>query len=149
LTGKEKDFSFRHLRASDLETLLNMDWRGLPKERFTIYLLFCVHFNQTSLVAESGGRTVGVLIGSTDADSTMGFLNHIVVWKDWEGHGIGRQLIDQWMDLLRKRGIKKVWLHGDLELYKQFGFEDSKDIFDPAIMDYYRKHDMKVLARDL
>ena len=139
----------RHLEGRDLETLLDMDWRGLPQERFSIYLLFCVHFHQTSLVAEKDGDRVGVLVGSTDADGRMAYLNHIVVQKEWEGQGIGRTLIEQWLDLLKARGVQKVWLHGDLNLYRRFGFEESDDVFDPAIMEYYRQHDRKVLARDL
>lgn len=139
----------RHLEGRDLETLLTMDWRGLPQERFSIYLLFCVHFQRTSLIAEKEDERVGVLIGSTDSEDSMAYLNHIVVQEEWEGQGIGRTLIEQWLDLLRERGVKRVWLHGDINLYRRFGFEESEDIFDPAVMEYYRKHNRKVLTREL
>ena len=139
----------RHLAGRDLETLLTMDWRGLPQERFSIYLLFCVHFQRTSLVAENEDTIAGILIGSTDSESKMAYLNHIVVQKEWEGQGIGRALIEQWLDLLRERGVKRAWLHGNINLYRRFGFEESDDIFDPAVMEYYRKHNRKVLSREL
>ncbi len=77
-----KGVRIRHLEGRDLETLLTMDWRGLPQERFSIYLLFCVHFHRTSLIAEKDDAIVGVLIGSTDADGRMAYLNHIVVQEE-------------------------------------------------------------------
>jgi GNAT superfamily N-acetyltransferase len=144
-----QEIVIRNLKGSDLEGLFTMDWRGLPKERSTINLLFCVHFQETSLVAEKDGAMVGILVGSTNTDNSLGFLNHIVVWKEWEGHGIGTKLINQWFELLKNLGVKKAWLHGDINLYKRYGFYDSKDIFDPSVMEWYRKRNSTVLVKDL
>jgi GNAT superfamily N-acetyltransferase len=139
----------RNLEGRDLETLIEMDWRGLPRERFSIYLLFCVHFGATSLVAEKDGSPVAVLIGSTDVSNRLAYLNHLVVWEAWEGRGIARAMIGRWFRILRGLGVRRAWLHGDLRLYSRFGFYESGDLFDPAIMDHYRAHGKKVLACDL
>ena len=79
MAKKKQGFKIRNLKQSDYEAVMNMDWRGLPEERTTIYLLFCVHFQKTSLVAEKDGKMAGILVGSTDTDNNMAFLNHIVV----------------------------------------------------------------------
>ncbi len=141
--------TIRNLQGQDLETLLTMDWRGLPAERSSIYLLFCVHFQKTSLVAEHAGKMMAILVGSTDTDSTMAYLNHIVIWKEWEGKGVMRELMNRWFALLKERGVRKVWLHGSLDLYRRFGFQESNDIFHPAIMAYYKKNQRKVLVCEL
>lgn len=61
-----------------------------------------------SQVAESDGKIVGaVLCGH---DGRRGFIYHLAVDSEWRGQGLGRQLTERVLALLKERGIQKAYV---------------------------------------
>lgn len=62
----------------------------------------------TSFVAEDYGTVIGCIMAGHDG--RRGFFHHVSVAKEYQGMGIGKQLVAHAMDALRKEGIRKVAL---------------------------------------
>jgi ribosomal protein S18 acetylase RimI-like enzyme len=61
-----------------------------------------------SQVAESDGKIVGaVLCGH---DGRRGFIYHLAVDSEWRGQGLGRQLAERVLTLLKEQGIQKAYV---------------------------------------
>lgn len=102
-----------------------------------------------SLVAEDGGAIVGHILftpASIDSDGTevVGVgLAPMAVRPDRQGHGVGSDLVEQGIAMLRERGCPFVIVLGHPSYYPRFGFERASahglasqwpDIRDDAFM---------------
>jgi ribosomal protein S18 acetylase RimI-like enzyme len=58
-----------------------------------------------SFVARSDGQIVGAILAGHDG--RRGYIHHLAVHPDFRRHGLGRQLVDGCLDVLKKAGIQK------------------------------------------
>ena len=75
------------------------------------------------LVAEQGGRRVGIGVATSYGDT--GFLGQIVVHPEWWGQGIGDRMVGALLSRLRSVGVRSVYLDGTsagVPLYERHGF---------------------------
>jgi len=82
--------------------------------------------NTIFLVADEDGEIIGLVQGRTYADvSHLGFLG---VRKAYRGRGIGEGLLNRFIEEVRNRGCRKVWLYTSprllpaVRLYVKRGF---------------------------
>src|SRR5438034_10283555 len=59
-----------------------------------------------SRVATDGSKTVGVALCSHDG--RRGHIYHLAVAPDYQGHGLGKRLIDECLQGLRRAGLKRA-----------------------------------------
>jgi len=89
-----------------------------------------------SLVAEEAGQVVGHVAFSpvTISDGTAGWcgLGPVAVLPDFQGSGIGRQLIEHGLDALRALGANGCVLLGDPAYYGRFGFSSGPELVYPG-----------------
>jgi putative acetyltransferase len=94
-----------------------------------------------SLVAEIAGEVVGHVAFSAasigEARSGWFLLGPVAVLPDWQGHGIGRALIEAGLEELRSRGALGCLLVGDPSLYARFGFRHRPGVTHPGVPDEY------------
>jgi predicted N-acetyltransferase YhbS len=76
------------------------------------------------LVAESGGRIIGTIMGGFDG--RRGMIYHLAVEPSWQGKGIGSTLLDEVEQRLVAKGCIKMYL------MMRSGH--------PELVDYYQKH---------
>jgi GNAT superfamily N-acetyltransferase len=88
-----------------------------------------LHDSHCGWLCEIGGRTVGFAMG----DRSTGEMWVIAVCKDFEGRGIGRQLLRLVEDWLWSQGWSEIWLTTDPDesfravgFYRRLGWEDWK-----------------------
>jgi ribosomal protein S18 acetylase RimI-like enzyme len=126
----------RSVKGSDyyaISPLINEWWGGrqmsdmLPK-------LFFDHFKNTSFIAEKDGKIVGFLIGFlSQTYPEEAFLHFVGVHPDYRKNGVGRQLYNQFFDIVKKNGrnivrcvtspVNKV----SIAFHTKMGFEIEKN----------------------
>ena len=87
----------------------------------------------TSFVAEDNGTIVGTILAGHDG--RRGIFHHVVVASQYRGQGIGRMLVENAFEALRKEKINKVLLvvftHNDNgnQFWEHMGFTVREDLF--------------------
>jgi len=87
----------------------------------------------TSFVAEDNGTIVGTILAGHDG--RRGIFHHVVVASQYRGQGIGRMLVENAVEALRKEEINKVLLvvftHNDNgnQFWEHMGFAVREDLF--------------------
>ncbi len=87
----------------------------------------------TSFVAEDNGTIVGTILAGHDG--RRGIFHHVVVASHYRGQGIGRMLVENAVEALRKEKINKVLLvvftHNDNgnQFWEHMGFTVREDLF--------------------
>ena len=110
---------FRLMKADDFDAVVGIDKKVLKAARPEYYelkfekLFESKDYLPTSLVAEEDGTVVGFVMGELFLGEYGIFereasLDTIGVHPDYQQKGIGKQLIDEFMDHLREIGVKKV-----------------------------------------
>lgn len=98
-------------------------------EQFIIRALRADHALSVSFVAVEADRIVGhiALSPATISDGAAGWygLGPISVEPEWQGHGIGRALMEKGLAELRKIGASGCVLVGDPAFYVRFGFANN------------------------
>jgi len=94
-----------------------------------------------SLVAESNNNIVGhIIFSSVKVDSThisgAYILAPLAVVKNSQGCGIGTELIEQGLGILRERNAKFVLVLGDPNYYSRTGFRSGHGLKPPYELDY-------------
>jgi ribosomal protein S18 acetylase RimI-like enzyme len=82
------------------------------------------------LVAEEDGRIIGTVIGGFDG--RRGMIYHLAVEPTLRGRGLGRMLMDEVEQRLRRKGCFKAYLlvmdgNSAVEFYKNLGW-DTMDV---------------------
>jgi ribosomal protein S18 acetylase RimI-like enzyme len=103
--------STREFRSGDYDAAVQLWTRvdgvevaeGDSKEDLVSYISRNSHLSR---VAEDGSRIVGaVLCGH---DGRRGFIYHLAVEPAYQGKALGRRLVDECLDGLRRAGIKRA-----------------------------------------
>ncbi|WP_368896772.1 GNAT family N-acetyltransferase, partial [Priestia megaterium] len=97
----------RLVKGSDyyvISPLINDWWNGrqmsdlLPK-------LFFDHFKNTSFIVEEEGEIIGFLIGFlSQSYSNEAYIHFVGIHPQYRGKGIGRQLYNQFFDVIKQSG---------------------------------------------
>jgi len=87
-----------------ISPLINDWWNGrqmsdlLPK-------LFFDHFKNTSFIVEEKGEIIGFLIGFlSQSYSNEAYIHFVGIHPEYRGKGIGRQLYNQFFDVIKQSG---------------------------------------------
>jgi ribosomal protein S18 acetylase RimI-like enzyme len=131
-----------HLIASAYEghvdSEINDQYRSVPGARKFLFNIVqypgCGNFfPPASLVAfdRESGTLAGLCLASL-VGAESGHITQICVAQNWQGHGLGYELLRQSLELLRQRGVKKVSLTVTSEnmravqLYERVGFRRTR-----------------------
>jgi ribosomal protein S18 acetylase RimI-like enzyme len=101
----------RGARVDDHARILAVmpEWWGGRDLRALVPSLFLEHFAGTSLVAEDGDDLAGFLIGFVSQDHPdEAYVHMIGVDPARRGEGLGRRLHDEFADVVRARGVRRV-----------------------------------------
>jgi ribosomal protein S18 acetylase RimI-like enzyme len=116
----ENTIKVRLMRADDFDAVVGIDEKVLKASRPEYYKLKFEKLFQTkdylpaSLVAEKKDRTVvgfvmgEIYMGEYGISKEKATLDTIGVDPDYQYKGIGKQLIDEFMDHLRTLGVQKI-----------------------------------------
>ena len=116
---KETTIKIRLMKAEDFDAVVEIDGKVLEASRPEYYemkfekLFRSKDYLPVSLVAEEDGKVVGFVIGEIYMGEYGIFqeeatLDTIGVDPDYQHKGIGEQLINEFMDHLRKVGVQKI-----------------------------------------
>lgn len=94
-----------------------------------------------SLVAEVNGQIIGHVaispVSISDGSQNWYGLGPIAVIPEYQGMGIGSQLVEQGLASLRDRGASGCMLVGNPEYYSRFGFKAEPSLVLPNIPPEY------------
>jgi len=116
---KKSTIKIRLMTVDDFNAVVRIDEKVLKVSRAEYYRLKFETFVQstdhlpTSFVAEENGTVVGFVmgvlyIGEYGISHEKATLDTIGVDPDYQHKGVGKQLINEFMDHLRALGVKKV-----------------------------------------
>jgi ribosomal protein S18 acetylase RimI-like enzyme len=116
---KESTIQIRLMKAEDFDAVVEIDGKVLEASRPEYYemkfekLFRSKDYLPVSLVAEEDGKVVGFVMGEIYMGEYGIFqeeatLDTIGVDPDYQHKGIGEQLINEFMDHLRKVGVQKI-----------------------------------------
>jgi ribosomal protein S18 acetylase RimI-like enzyme len=117
--NETRTIKIRLMQADDFDAVVGIDEKVLQTSRPEYYelkfekLLKSSDYLPTSLVAEEDGRVVGFVMGELYMGEYGIFqeearLDTIGVDPDYRHQGIGEQLINEFVDHLKKIGVKKI-----------------------------------------
>lgn len=102
-----------------------------PKERFSERIYKLVNNVQISLVARNNdGLAVGVLFGLTDYAYWL-FITDLGVDRDYEGQGIGRQLVETAHNIAGGKKDIAIYLVANenaIPFYEKLGMKKAEDV---------------------
>ncbi len=84
-------------------------------------------------VVEKGDKMVGFLLLMHREDS-QAQLRYFILQKEYRGHGLGKKLIEEWMDFYNSVGYKGAYLYTTLglepavSLYERYGFRKISEM---------------------
>ena len=87
----------------------------------------------TSFVAVDNGKIIGCIMAGHDG--RRGFFHHVSVMKEYQGKGVGKELVAHAMDALRAEGIRKVALVAFTDndtgngFWEKMGFTVREDLY--------------------
>ena len=87
---------------------------------------------QTCFVAEEDGKIIGAVMAGHDG--RRGFIYHTAVDTEYQGRGIGKNLVERAMDALEQEGIHKTALVvfkrnvSENGFWEKIGFESRDDL---------------------
>lgn len=82
-------------------------------------------------VCEHGREKVGFLVGVNRGDSLQ--LRYFILLPEYRGMGLGKRLMDAFMEFVRERGYRKAYLwttneqHAAISLYSRYGFRLTEE----------------------
>lgn len=101
------------------------DWRARWQSR-----LAHVFQTQIVLLGESDGALAAMASGTLDRDSALGFIDILAVGREFQGRGLGREMLRGMMDHFQGLGCRYVHLdcltdnESGNALYESEGFEE-------------------------
>ena len=138
----ESTIKIRLMKTDDFDAVVGIDERVLKAPRPEYYekkfdkLFNSKDFLPTSLVAEEDGTVVGFVMGGLYMGEYGIFqeeatLDTIGVDPDYRNRGIGKQLIDEFLDHLKRLGVQKIHTLVDWNDTKLIHFFSAND-FSPS-----------------
>jgi ribosomal protein S18 acetylase RimI-like enzyme len=128
----------REAYRGHVDSEINDQYRSIPGARKFLFNIIqypgCGNFLAAGSLAAfdtETGLLAGICLTSMIAPES-GHITQICVAKDWQGRGVGYELLRQSLDLLRQKGIKKVSLTVTSEntqalgLYERMGFRRTR-----------------------
>lgn len=124
--------NLRSIVLEDYQSLIDF-WRenyfvkGI--DSFDRFKLFIEKNPELSVLIEIDGQIVGTAVGSFDG--RRGYIQKLVVKKDFQRKGIGKKLIDEVMKRLKSLGVVYVPINCEIEneaFYEKCGFAKTKQI---------------------
>lgn len=125
--------NIRKMKRGDLKTLVNLEKRSFPIGPYD-YNMLKVSYKLSkgmSIVMEESGKIVGYAIG-IELDETQCDVESIAIDPDYQGRGMGRQLLQALEDIMRSRGYKRSVLEvreknvSAIKLYLRAGYRQSE-----------------------
>jgi ribosomal protein S18 acetylase RimI-like enzyme len=110
---KMNNISFRSLFPEDYESVIDL-WKNTESVNLTradehdSFALFLERNPGLSFVAESNENIIGTLL--CGSDGRRGYLYHLAVQTQYRRNGIGSELINKSLAVLKSRGIEKCHL---------------------------------------
>ncbi len=134
----------RNCQQEDFFRLWEMEWDPLPKERDTLYLIWCVDQSELSFMAEDErGSCLGVLLASRSADGTSCFLNHLLVAGPARARGVGSALVDRLKQQATALAVERIWFftgENNRPFYEKLGFRVDSSFLHPKLAVYAEVH---------
>lgn len=122
----------REITIHDYEKLISF-WKDNyfvnemdSKDRFELYLSSNPHL---SLLVEEDGKIIGTILGAFDG--RRGYLQKLVIDKEFRRHGLGKKLVEQTIEKLKNLGCTYITLNVEKELvdfYKSCGFKVTDQV---------------------
>ena len=139
---KESKIKIRLMKAEDFDAVVGIDEKVLKAARPEYYelkfdkLFKSKDYLPTSLVAEEDGSVVGFVMGELymgeyGISQERATLDTIGVDPDGQHKGIGKQLINEFMDHLKSLGVQKINTLVDLNDAKLIHFFNANQ-FSPS-----------------
>ena len=98
-------------------------------DEYKPFKLFLKKNPSLSFLAEENGEIIGTVLGSFDG--RRGYIQKLVVRKDYRKKGLGRQLIEKAISELRTIGALYIPINAEEELtsfYEKCGFNKTKQV---------------------
>jgi ribosomal protein S18 acetylase RimI-like enzyme len=134
-----RESSLRRVRRRDLDTLAEIDQSAFPagwrNDPTSLSEIADATPSARSRLAHAGGRSDNRPLGFaiTGKAGTTGYLQRIAVHPDAQRRGVGRQLVDDAVDWLMRRGASRALVNTGLHnaaarrMYEQASFERLGD----------------------
>lgn len=151
----------RQATSGDFPYIRDLDLGpGMTTERDTVYAIFFRLFPELCLVAEEDGggeaapkpSIVGFALGALSSDGSESYLHDLWVGLDHRGRGIGRALMERYLDVSRGLRAQKVSLitKGATRYYEEkFGFRRASAADDSLVPELERHRDFCLLILSL
>jgi putative acetyltransferase len=129
--------NIRNSRAADLPDLESLYERAFPDEDLLPLVRELLQNPDIaiSLVSEIGSRVVGHIMftkcGIDGAKTEVSLLAPLAVMPDWQGKGIGSDLVRFGLRRLEREDLQLVCVLGDPAFYGRLGFETERSIKPP------------------
>ncbi|WP_194915439.1 GNAT family N-acetyltransferase [Catenulispora rubra] len=150
----DRNVRLRSVAEGDLATLEILDKEVFKDVAYSMVYLksLFVLFNKTWLVAEYDDELAGYALVCPNSDNTEAWLMGLAVSERYQGKGLGRQLMEGAMELMRDAKVSDAYItvrpdnKAAYHLYQKFGFIQQGD----ERPDYYGTGEpRKVLHRSL
>jgi len=153
----EASITIRNGTPDDYERITKLMpswWNGRDLTGMVLKIFF-VHFRDTIFIAEEDGEMVGFLMGFFSQYYTdQAYIQFAGIHPDWRKRGLGRILVERFLDACRKKGRTTVRsstapINKDsIAFHTRLGFQiepgDGEVSGFPVVMDYHRKNEPKV-----
>jgi ribosomal protein S18 acetylase RimI-like enzyme len=129
-----KDIKIRTVKGDDFLKIAELAEKCSPMltERNSIYHMFTKFFRNTSFIVEDhdGGKIMGFLLGFiSQTDPNNAYIHFFCVKPGFKKEGIATRLLQNFFEVLRNNGCRKVYLitkprnKVEVEFYKTLGFK--------------------------
>jgi len=125
-----EEVKIRNLREEDIGAIIELDSRITGRERTPAWPQRAsshlrVHYPPLCFVAEHGGRVVGFILGDIRgaeyALPLSGWIDIMGVDPEYRGKGLGRRLLQSFVEACHRRGIKaRALISGNDTRLRQF-----------------------------
>lgn len=132
------EFSIRRIVPQDYDSLIEI-WRAAGSDIHTrgresrdAIARHLSQFGHLSFAAESGGRIIGVVLGTHDG--RKGWINRLAVLEEWRRRGVAGALVRACDAAIREDGIEIVaalvesYNRPSAELFRKLGYSDAVEV---------------------
>lgn len=134
---------FRLIKLSDHPKLISF-WKNNyfvnELDEYERFKLFLEKNPELSILVEAKGKIIGTVLGSFDG--RRGYIQKLVVDKDYRQQGIGQQLITEVANKLHALGALYIPISCELEniqFYEKCGFKKTDQVVMSKSSSHYKK----------